>query len=66
MMEKDAHQRGYQMRWNNSAWALLQYVYFVREAKEIVTGRGVKFTREKSSPLELKKRQTAERAVSPA
>jgi hypothetical protein len=56
MMEKEAHQRGYQMRWNNSAWALLQYVDFVREAKEIVTGRGVKFTREKSSPLEIKKR----------
>ena len=59
MMEKDAHQRGYQMRWNNSAWALLQYVDFVREAKEIVTGRGVKFIREKPSPLEIKKRQTA-------
>ncbi len=62
IMEKDAHQRGYQMRWNNSAWALLQYLDFVREAKEIVTGRGVTFAREKSSPLEMKKRQ----AVSPA
>jgi glycosyltransferase involved in cell wall biosynthesis len=49
MMEKQAHQRGYQMRWNNSAWALLQYVDFVREQKEIVTGRGVKFTRAKPS-----------------
>ncbi len=56
-IEKQAHQRGYQMRWNNSAWALLQYLDFVREEKEIVTGRGVKFTREKSSPLEIKKRQ---------
>jgi len=59
MMEKQAHQRGYQMRWNNSAWALLQYIDFVREAKEIVTGRGVKFTREKSSPLEIRKRRSA-------
>lgn len=59
MMEKQAHQRGYQMRWNNSAWALLQYVDFVREQKEIVTGRGVKFTREKPSVLEIKKRQTS-------
>ncbi len=59
MMEKQAHQRGYQMRWNNSAWALLQYIDFVREEKEIVTGRGVKFTREKSSPLEIRKRQTS-------
>jgi len=57
-MEKQAHQRGYQMRWNNSAWALLQYVDFVREEKEIVTGRGVKFTRDKTSLLEMKKRQT--------
>ncbi|MBL7188213.1 MAG: hypothetical protein ISS70_17965 [Phycisphaerae bacterium] len=59
VMEKQAHQRGYQMRWNNSAWALLQYVDFVRELKEIVTGRGVKFTRDKSSTLEMKKRQTS-------
>jgi glycosyltransferase involved in cell wall biosynthesis len=55
MMEKQAHQRGYQMRWDNSAWALLQYIDFVREQKEIVTGRGIKFTRTKSSPLQLQK-----------
>jgi len=65
MMEKQAHQRGYQMRWKNSAWALLQYVDFVRENKEIVTGRGVKFTREKSSPLEIRKR-LVEQVVNPA
>jgi hypothetical protein len=59
VMEKQAHQRGYQMRWNNSAWALLQYVDFVREQKEIVTGRGVKFTREKPSALEMKKRKVS-------
>jgi len=57
MMEKQAHQRGYQMRWDNSAWALLQYVDFVREQKEIVTGRGVRFTREKSAPVQLTKRR---------
>ena len=55
MMEKQAHQRGYQMRWDNSAWVLLQYIDFVKEQKEIVTGRGVKFTRLKPSPLELPK-----------
>jgi hypothetical protein len=65
MMEKEAHQRGYQMRWNNSAWALLQYVDFVKEEKEIVTGRGVKFTREKSSPLEIMKRRIAKEPVTP-
>jgi len=67
MMEKQAHQRGYQMRWDNSAWALLQYIDFVREQKEIVTGRGVKFTRIKPSPLELKKqRHPHEVVMSPA
>jgi glycosyltransferase involved in cell wall biosynthesis len=48
-MEKQAHQRGYQMRWKNTAWALLQHVEFVREEKGIVTGRGVKFKRERIS-----------------
>jgi glycosyltransferase involved in cell wall biosynthesis len=68
MMEKQAHQRGYQMRWDNSAWALLQYIDFVREDKEIVTGRGVKFARIKPSTLQLhKQRHTHETAVkSPA
>ena len=67
MMEKQAHQRGYQMRWDNSAWALLQYIDFVREQKEIVTGRGVKFTRVKSSPLQLQKHRNHHEAVrSPA
>jgi len=53
MMERQAHQRGYQMRWDNSAWALLQYIEFVKEQKEIVTGRGVKFNREKPSSLQM-------------
>jgi glycosyltransferase involved in cell wall biosynthesis len=65
MMEKQAHQRGYQMRWDNSAWALLQYVDFVRELKEIVTGRGVKFTRIKPSPLELQKQRHKEDTSAP-
>jgi glycosyltransferase involved in cell wall biosynthesis len=56
MMEEQAHQRGYQMRWDNSAWAVLQYVDFIREQKEIVTGRGIRFTREKPSPVQLTKR----------
>jgi hypothetical protein len=57
IMEKQAHQRGYQMRWDNSAWALLQYIEFVREEKEIVTGRGVKFDREKPSILQIEKKR---------
>jgi len=56
IMEKQAHQRGYQMRWNNSAWALLQYIEFIREQNQIVTGRGIKFTREKSSNLDYRQK----------
>jgi hypothetical protein len=48
-MEKEAHQRGYQMQWNNSAWVLLQHIKFIGEEKELVTGRAEKFTREKIS-----------------
>jgi glycosyltransferase involved in cell wall biosynthesis len=65
MMEKQAHQRGYQMRWNNSAWALLQYVEFQDEAKEISTGRGIKFTREKPSKLDVHKYRRTETASGP-
>jgi glycosyltransferase involved in cell wall biosynthesis len=54
IMEKQAHERGYQMSWNNSAWALLQYIDFIRERKETVTGRGVKFAREKRSVFQIK------------
>jgi glycosyltransferase involved in cell wall biosynthesis len=63
MMERQAHQRGYQMRWANSAWGLIQYIDFLREEKEIVTGRGVKFTRLKPSLLELKKRHAPDEAA---
>jgi glycosyltransferase involved in cell wall biosynthesis len=53
-MERQAHERGYQMRWQNTAWALLQHIDFVREEKEIITGRGVKFAREKPSRFQEK------------
>jgi glycosyltransferase involved in cell wall biosynthesis len=49
MMEKKAHQRGYQMRWYNSAWSLLQHIDFISEKKDIITGRGTNFVREKES-----------------
>lgn len=48
-IEKKAHQRGYQMRWHNSAWALLQQVGFVSDEKEMAGGRGPQFLREKPS-----------------
>jgi glycosyltransferase involved in cell wall biosynthesis len=57
-MERQAHQRGYQMRWANSAWAMVQYIDFVSEDKEITTGRGMKFLREKDSKFMLKPKRT--------
>jgi hypothetical protein len=48
-MEREAHQRGYQMQWKNSAWALLQRIRFIRQEKELRTGRARIFTREKPS-----------------
>lgn len=49
LMEKQAHQRGYQMSWENTAWALLQHIDFLTEENQIQTGRGVAFKREKPS-----------------
>ncbi|OHB60153.1 MAG: hypothetical protein A2167_08155 [Planctomycetes bacterium RBG_13_46_10] len=54
IMERQAHQRGYQMRWDNSSWALLQYIEFVREQNQIITGRGIEFSREKPSIFQRK------------
>jgi glycosyltransferase involved in cell wall biosynthesis len=48
-MEKQAHQRGYQMSWDNTAWALLQHIDFLTEENQIQTGRGVTLKREKPS-----------------
>ena len=47
-MEKQAHQRGLQMRWYNSAWALLQHIEIVNDLKEYICGRGITFQREKN------------------
>lgn len=50
-MEKQALQRGFQMRWYNSAWMLLQYIEFVMNQREKVSGRGITFHRKKDSSL---------------
>jgi glycosyltransferase involved in cell wall biosynthesis len=55
-MERQAHQRGYQMRWQNTAWALIQHIDFVTEEKGITSGRGPKFTREKTSIFQKAKK----------
>jgi glycosyltransferase involved in cell wall biosynthesis len=63
-MERQAHQRGYQMSWNNTAWALLQYIDFLREEHEIRTGRGITFVREKPSQYEhIRHPKAAEKAA---
>ncbi|MHC4255405.1 MAG: glycosyltransferase family protein [Planctomycetota bacterium] len=48
-MEKRTHRRGYQMRWDNTAWAMLQYILFLDEELHISTGRGITFKRNKKS-----------------
>lgn len=50
-MERNAGARGYEMRWDNSAWKLMQYIGAIEEDKSIVTGRGHEFTRERESQL---------------
>ena len=57
-MERQAHQRGYQMRWQNSAWAILQHVEFIQEQKRLLTGRGVRFKRERPSVFHKIRRVT--------
>jgi len=51
-MERDARGRGYEMRWENAAWELMQYVKSVAETRSIVTGRGPEFVRQRTSRLE--------------
>jgi len=58
-MEKRAQERGHQMRWDNTAWELLQHIEFIAEQRERVTGRGLTFKREKPSPLAEKNRSLA-------
>jgi hypothetical protein len=48
-MERQAHQRGYQMRWQNTAWALLQHIEFLQDLRYHRCGRGPVFKREKTS-----------------
>jgi len=51
-MERNARARGYEMKWSNSAWRLLQAISRVRDRKERVTGRGPAFDRTKKSSFE--------------
>jgi glycosyltransferase involved in cell wall biosynthesis len=60
-MEKRAHRRGYQMKWDNTAWAILQYLEFVKEQRDIVTGRGHEFIRQKESVFEKRNNELLNR-----
>jgi len=53
-MEKRAQQRGHQMKWSNTAWQLLQHIELLQEKRDIVTGRGIEFAREKPSRFAAK------------
>lgn len=53
-MEKQAHQRGFQMRWHNSTWSLLQHIEFTNDRREQISGRGITFRRERKSHLQRK------------
>lgn len=48
-MERRAHERGHMMGWHNTAWELLQTIDYTRERRELVTGRGPDFIRQKES-----------------
>ena len=48
-MERQAHQRGYQMRWQNTAWALLQHIDFIQDMQHHRCGRAPVFNRDKAS-----------------
>jgi glycosyltransferase involved in cell wall biosynthesis len=51
-MEKRAYRKGYEMRWENTAWAMLQYALFLEQEKQTSTGRDIIFKRCKESPFE--------------
>ncbi|MHC4352246.1 MAG: hypothetical protein ACYS0H_05955, partial [Planctomycetota bacterium] len=45
-----------QMRWHNTTWSLIQHIDFVAAGKGIISGRGPKFTREKTSAFQKARR----------
>jgi glycosyltransferase involved in cell wall biosynthesis len=65
-MERQAHQRGYQMRWHNSAWVLLQHIDFIKEQKKIALRTEAKFQREKTSIFTKKSKSANEENKKPS
>ena len=57
-MEKQAHRRGCQMKWHNTAWKLLQHIELVREEKEMIIGGDTTFKRERPSIFQNGRRRS--------
>jgi len=51
-MEARAHERGVEMKWDNVAWKLIQYIEFLEGMRERITDTTVQFTRSKESILQ--------------
>jgi glycosyltransferase involved in cell wall biosynthesis len=50
-MEVRAYERGHRMRWDNTAWELLQYIVLLAERRDRAVVEDVTFAREKLSSL---------------
>ena len=59
-MEMRAHERGFQMRWHNTAWELMQSIQFISEKRG--QGRHTAFTRERASIYEKRNALSREKA----
>ena len=52
-MERQAHQRGHQMRWQNTAWALLQHIEFIQDQDHLLSGVGSILSEKKPHPTNV-------------
>jgi len=59
-MEMRAHERGFQMRWQNTAWELMQSIRFVRDRQDQASGPV--FTRERASVYEKRNALSREKS----
>jgi glycosyltransferase involved in cell wall biosynthesis len=53
-MENRAHERGVEMKWDNVAWKLIQYIEFLQGMRERITDTTIQFTRSRESVFERK------------
>lgn len=51
-IERQGFKEGYQMRWHNSAFKMLDCAQYIDMERQTVNGRGIIFEREKPSPFE--------------